>query len=938
MVKVSIVLAFILVVLAGRAQTGNELTFQTWALTPPMGWNSWDCFGPSVVETEVKANVDYMAANLKESGWEYIVVDIRWYIDNQTTGTYNAYNNSTFIYDEYGRYLPSPKRFPSAANGAGFKPLADYVHSKGLKFGIHIMRGVPRKAVENKLPIKGSNKNASDIYSTADQCTWLKDNYTVVAANDGAQDYYNSIFELYAEWGVDFVKIDDLSRPYHQDEIEMIRKAIDKTERPIVLSMSPGETPVEKYAHVKTHANMWRTVDDFWDNWSQLNYQFKVCSKWAPYIAPGIWPDADMLPMGHISIRGERGADRRTNFTHDEQYTLMTLWSIFKSPLMFGGHLPDNDTFTNSLLTNNEVLEMHNYSVNNKEWYSQDDRIAWTADDPANGDKYVALFNNGGDGFVSTRDLLYRSGTISKLTDGYGVLIDIELPANSTQLFLIVNDGGDGISYDHADWINPTLYKSNGDSIKLTDLSWEYAMAGWGTTQKNKNIDGGTLNIKGTSYANGIGTHSKSIILYTLPEDCVRFKAFVGLDKGGTDQAGGGTVEFMVANIDPTVREVDPSKAIANSGRISRTMQREGKQLTADISGAAKLYLVVTDAGDNFNYDHADWINPAIYKANGDSLLLTNLNWVNATSGWASVQKNKSLDGNTLKVNGKSFANGFGVNAYSTIIFNLPEGYTTFKSFCGFDDEVLNASDGVSVEFMVFTVDPANNSTINIPIDLNVLGFIGSCTIRDIWAKTDLGTFDESNFAPSIKNHGAGLYRISAVSREDVTAVILTASEQEVGIGDTIILDVTVSGETISGSVLFFHDDIQVGTLVLDSIGKAQFITTLSDEGTHTFVAKYGGSPIYNTQMSNQISVEVKKKRSAITEIESRPTIFVISENGKNFLKGVSPGDTIYLFNEQGQLISSYHAISNISEIVQKGVFIIRVNSGNKVHVLKAVI
>jgi len=144
------------------AQTGKELKFQTWALTPPMGWNSWDCFGPSVKESEVKANADYMAANLKQYGWEYVVVDIRWYVDNQTTGTYNAYANSTFIYDQYGRYMPSPTRFPSAANGAGFKPLADYIHAKGLKFGIHIMRGVPKVAVTNNLLIKdGAGKTAA---------------------------------------------------------------------------------------------------------------------------------------------------------------------------------------------------------------------------------------------------------------------------------------------------------------------------------------------------------------------------------------------------------------------------------------------------------------------------------------------------------------------------------------------------------------------------------------------------------------------------------------------------------------------------------------------------------------------------------------------------------------------------------------------------------
>lgn len=755
-------LAFVAIAVSLQAQYNTDKTFQSWATTPPMGWNSWDCFGPSVVEAEVKANADYMAEKLKAFGWEYVVVDIRWYIDNQTTGHYNAFNNSTFIYDEFGRLMPSPKRFPSAANGAGFKPLADYVHSKGLKFGIHIMRGVPRVAVTNNLPIKGGNgKTTADIYSTANMCTWLQDNYTIVSGREGSQEYYNSIFELYAEWGVDYVKIDDLSRPYHSGEIEMIRKAIDRTGRPMVLSMSPGATPLASAQHAKDHSNMWRTVDDFWDNWSDLNYQFEVCRKWAPHIAPGTWPDADMLPLGHIAIRGERGVPRYSNFTRDEQFTLMTLWTIFKSPLMFGGHLPDNDAFTDSLITNHEVLYMHKASTNNKEWDNNDDRIIWTANDPATGDQFVALFNHGGDNFVDTRKVLYRSGMVSRLTDNYGVNIDIALPAGSRELYLVVNDGGDGFTADHADWISPAIYKDNGDSILLTSLNWINASAGWGTIAKNKSISGGTLNVKGTTFANGIGTHARSVIFYSIPEGYTRFKTFAGLDKAGTDQSGGATVEFLVSNEDPTLRQVDVSKAKAHSGLISRTYQRAGKNLTADISGANKLYLVVTDGGDNYNYDHGNWINPTIYKANGDSLRLTTLTPVRATSGWGTVRTNRSLDNNVLRVNGITNANGFGVNAYSIIEFNLPEGYSTFRSFCGFDDEVLNASGGVSMEFVVFTEDPAHSSSIDVALDLKALGYDGPVKIRNMWTRTDEGVFSGSEFISTVNTHGAQLYRLS---------------------------------------------------------------------------------------------------------------------------------------------------------------------------------
>ena len=368
--------------------------FKTWAKTPPMGWNSWDCYGPTVEEHEVKANADYMAENLKEFGWEYIVVDIRWFVENDKAGGYNQ-TDPRYVLDEYGRYLPAVNRFPSAKDGKGFTELANYVHQKGLKFGIHIMRGIPKVAVENKLPVKGTDGITADqIYTTKDQCEWLKDNYTIVAEKEGAQEYYNSIFELYAAWGVDFIKIDDLSAPiYHKDEIEMIRKAIDHCGRPIVLSTSPGATPIDAAAHVSENANMWRMVNDVWDSWWHIQNLFKVSEKWYAHKNAGTWPDCDMIPLGRLSIRGERGEDRMSRLTKEEQYTLMTLFTIFKSPLFFGGDLPSNDDFTQSLLTNKEVLKMHSESTDVRLLFQQDGNVAITSKNIKTGESYLALFN-----------------------------------------------------------------------------------------------------------------------------------------------------------------------------------------------------------------------------------------------------------------------------------------------------------------------------------------------------------------------------------------------------------------------------------------------------------------------------------------------------------------------------------------------------------------
>lgn len=396
MKKTLILLAAAFVCCMSSLKAQDATDFRSWAKTPPMGWNSWDCYGPTVTEAEVKANADYMATHLKQYGWEYVVVDIRWFVANDKAGGYNQ-DNPVYVIDEYGRYQPAENRFPSSTGGKGFKALADYVHSKGLKFGIHIMRGIPKVAVMRHLPIKGAEGVTADqIYSPENQCKWLRDNYTIVAGKKGAQEYYDSIFEMYADWGVDFVKVDDLSAPiYHEDEVDMIHNAIMKTGRPIVLSTSPGETPVSAAKHLEGHANMWRMVNDVWDVWKDLTHLMTVAQDWYPYIGGGTWPDCDMIPLGHISIRGERGNDRMTRLTTDEQYSLMTFFTIFRSPLIYGGDLPTMDKFTLSLLTNKEVLRMHREGTKVRQLFNTEGRVAITSRNAKTGETYLALFNIG---------------------------------------------------------------------------------------------------------------------------------------------------------------------------------------------------------------------------------------------------------------------------------------------------------------------------------------------------------------------------------------------------------------------------------------------------------------------------------------------------------------------------------------------------------------
>lgn len=528
----------------------QEKTFHQWAETPPMGWNSWDCYGPTVTEDEVKANANYMAAHLKHYGWEYIVVDIRWYVGNDKAQGYNQ-TNPEYTIDNYGRLMPAVNRFPSAANGKGFKPLADYIQSKGLKFGIHIMRGVPVLAVKNNLPVLNTLIKAKDIYSEKNQCTWLKDMYTIVPGKKGAQEYYNSIFKLYADWGVDFVKVDDLSSPiYFAEEIEMIRKAIEKTKRKILLSTSPGETPLANANHVQQHANMWRTVGDFWDNWLQLKEHFAVFERWNEFRVKGGWPDGDMLPLGHIGIRAERGEDRMSNLTKDEQQTLITLWTIFRSPLMFGGDLPGNDSFTLSLLTNKEVIHVLKSSTNNRPLFRTKNKAAWVADDVTNGDKYLAVFNIADQEFAVENKVLWASKIINRQTIEQGEKVEINIEG-AKKIFLVVKDGDDNIDWDHADWINPMLYNEN-DSLSLTSLKWKKESSGWGTTQVNKNVSGGQLIVNNQAYDKGIGTHSNSEIEYDLPQGVTKFKSFVGIDDAAASQNTGATIQFMIFTEEPS--------------------------------------------------------------------------------------------------------------------------------------------------------------------------------------------------------------------------------------------------------------------------------------------------------------------------------------------------------------------------------------------------
>ncbi|MDP4261246.1 MAG: glycoside hydrolase family 27 protein [Bacteroidota bacterium] len=402
----------------------NKTGFKGWAVVPPMGWNSYDAYCGSITEKQFRQEVDVLAVKLLPHGYEYAVIDFCWFNpgpegwspDNWTTfevnQPYKDYGSrfQGLAMDEYGRLLPAINRFPSAADGKGFKAIGDYVHSKGMKLGIHVMRGIPREAVQKNLPVLGTKYHAKDIAGIIDSCIWNESMWGVDATKPGAQEYYNSVLNLYAGWGVDFIKVDDIAAPvYHRGEIELIRKAIDQCKRKIVLSLSPGETLLGDANHVDNHVNMYRISNDFWDNWPGILRNFDLLNSWSPFIGNGSWPDADMIPTGKLCLKGFPEAQGRPNsdkrehnsfLSFTEQQTMLTLWCMARSPLIWGGSPAQSDDSTYMILGNDELLHINKSSINNHQLYlpgwgrgdNRDTRI-WVAESPDKKIKYVALFN-----------------------------------------------------------------------------------------------------------------------------------------------------------------------------------------------------------------------------------------------------------------------------------------------------------------------------------------------------------------------------------------------------------------------------------------------------------------------------------------------------------------------------------------------------------------
>ncbi|GMI75059.1 ARAPASE [Hibiscus trionum] len=358
------------------------------ASTPPRGWNSYDSFCWTVSEEEFLQNAEIVSNRLKPHGYEYVVVDYLWY-RRKVPGAY-VDSLGFDVVDEWGRPIPDPGRWPSSKGGKGFSEVAKKVHSMGLKFGIHVMRGISLQAFNANTPIldtikgsayeeSGRQWRAKDIGLKERACAWMSHGFMSVNTKlEAGRAFLRSLYLQYAEWGVDFVKNDCVfGDDLDVDEITFVSEVLRNLDPPILYSLSPGASVTPAMAkEVSGLVNMYRITGDDWDTWRDVLSHFDVTRDFANAKMIGAtgllgrsWPDLDMLPLGWLTDPGSNeGPHRTSNLNLDEQRTQMTLWAMAKSPLMFGGDLRKLDETTYNLITNPTLLEINSFSLNNMEF------------------------------------------------------------------------------------------------------------------------------------------------------------------------------------------------------------------------------------------------------------------------------------------------------------------------------------------------------------------------------------------------------------------------------------------------------------------------------------------------------------------------------------------------------------------------------------------
>jgi alpha-galactosidase len=267
------------------------------ALTPPMGWNSWNHFGCNVSDSLIRGTADAMVTSgMRDVGYKYVVIDDCWQVSRDS--------KATIVADSV--------RFPH-----GIKALADYVHSKGLKFGIYTDAGT--KTCQGR---------------------------------PGSYGYEDQDARTYASWGVDYVKEDWCNAGGLKAQVRypIFRKALDKTGRPIVLSICEWGSN-QPWDWAPGVGNLWRTTDDIEDKWVSMLANLDQSAQHSHIARPGAWNDPDMLEVGNGGM------------TDDEYRAHMSLWAIQAAPLIAGNDLRGMSEATRIILTNPEVIAVDQDSL-----------------------------------------------------------------------------------------------------------------------------------------------------------------------------------------------------------------------------------------------------------------------------------------------------------------------------------------------------------------------------------------------------------------------------------------------------------------------------------------------------------------------------------------------------------------------------------------------
>ncbi len=411
--KISIVVFIFFNTVYGSA--GQKTEPSGLAPTPLMGWNSYDSYSIYLHEKAAFENLEAMAVKLKPHGYQYFVIDAGWYYE------YKLKEGALFPMErvskkvsinEYGLLQPSKVYFPN-----GLQQIIDRCHELGLKFGIHLMRGIPRVAVERNLPIEGTQYFARDIADTINICTWSALNYGVDMDKPGAQEYYNSVLTQMANWEVDFIKYDDIVP--HPKEVDAVIKAIAQCGRPMVLSLSPGGKIDKAHISFFENANMLRVTADIWDDKSSIDRILTAWREWQGFSKPNFWIDMDMIPFGKLQVMvpnqridfedtnkkknnskptlnellAGKGSTRWSKFTKNQKRTFITILAMAASPLMVGGDLPTLDEYSLSLVTNNDMLECNQNGVMGKLMYENEGVEIWNTKQKNSKNGWIAILN-----------------------------------------------------------------------------------------------------------------------------------------------------------------------------------------------------------------------------------------------------------------------------------------------------------------------------------------------------------------------------------------------------------------------------------------------------------------------------------------------------------------------------------------------------------------